>query len=211
MTRVIGADNRSTRSLAGVYQTLGHAYLESPTKEWLENAQDWAANWQDQLTPEQEQLDASLQKISGTELSKLEQLQIAYTRLFRGISDAHSPKPPYESVYREGTVHGAVTNDVRELYRSVGLELDTTQEPADHLGIELQFVGTLCEWEAEGAPADVLEPDRIPQMRAEFVSEHLLQWFPDFKSACLENDPPALYAGWIELTDMALRDQLKLD
>ncbi len=69
----------------------------------------------------------------------LEDVQTEYTKLF--VTD--HPRlhcPPYESYYREGTVYGNSSVEVRELYEKFGLEYSFEGEPPDHISVELEFL-----------------------------------------------------------------------
>jgi len=69
----------------------------------------------------------------------LEELQTEYTRLF--ITDHPTLTcPPYESYYREGSVYGNASVEVREIYESHGLEYSFEGEPPDHISVELEFI-----------------------------------------------------------------------
>ncbi len=69
----------------------------------------------------------------------LEELQTEYTRLF--ITDHPTLTcPPYESYYREGSVYGNASVEVREIYESHGLEYNFEGEPPDHISVELEFI-----------------------------------------------------------------------
>ncbi len=89
----------------------------------------------------------------------LEDLQVEYTRLF---ITAHPSLycPPYESYYREGSVYGNASVEVREIYEKSGLEYSFEGEPPDHISVELEFLsltedrdfaGRMMEWVPEFA------------------------------------------------------------
>lgn len=66
-------------------------------------------------------------------------LQSEYTRLF--ITAYPSVLcPPYESFYREGTVYGAASDEVEQVYRGSGLDYMFEGEPPDFLSVELDFL-----------------------------------------------------------------------
>jgi len=102
----------------------------------------------------------------------LESLQIEHTRLFVNAAPA-VPCPPYESAYVDGHLLTATTAAVAAEYAAWGLA--QSQETADFLPVELQFVAYLLELAAQSdAPA------KIEQARRRFVREHLRPWLPRF-------------------------------
>ncbi|WP_254766857.1 TorD/DmsD family molecular chaperone [Salinilacihabitans rarus] len=189
----------TTTATARVYRTLGEVYLEPPTADQLDALGEWADAW---LTHADGTLPANvespLETIRETDRDDVEDVSPAFPRLFRGLSEA-SPDPPYESLYREGTIYGASTTAVRNEYREAGLDItdDDEHEPADHVGIELQFLGELRAREASG------DVESVERQRT-FIRDHLEQWFGEFKAAVLQSNPPEHYAAVVRLTDAVL-------
>ncbi|WP_165054454.1 MULTISPECIES: molecular chaperone [unclassified Adlercreutzia] len=94
-----------------------------------------------------------------------------YTRLFVG-----APKPlapPWETFYRaDGTTvgFGRATLDMQQRLRDAGLKVSNeNNQYADHIGIELLYLGVLCERASKGDAASA-------SAAASFTSEHLLPW-----------------------------------
>ena len=116
---------------------------------------------------------AKIQTLADAFLAvNLEDLQIEYTRLF--INNAEGvPCPPYESAYLDGQLLTTTTAAVANFYASWGIK--HTQETADFLPIELQFLAYLLEL---GAQSD--SPESVEQARRQFENEHLLRWLPKF-------------------------------
>lgn len=91
---------------------------------------------------------------------------------------------PYESVYRDPA--GVMMQDARDAvvaaYRAAGVQPRALAGniPEDHLGIELAFMGYLCDWEAEGlAQGDAQQTEGMRAMQRAFLEEHLLVWAPN--------------------------------
>lgn len=173
---------------ARVYHLLGTLYREPPD-EHLEEVTTWATRW---LAMDPEPAVASaLEPLTAVEPADSQGLNEAFTRLFRGVTP-FAPEPPYESLYRDGAMQGPSAGAVRSAYREAGVDLASDSgELADHLGIELHFVGTLLDRGAK-------------QEAAAFVDDHPREWFASFAEAVRDRDPPAFYQGVLELTDYTL-------
>jgi len=130
-------------------------------------------------------------------------LGVEFTRLFRGIRRGEC-RPPYESVYREGTISGACSSRVNAWYRRFGLDLTSSfeGEPPDHIAFELDFMRNLCNKEAEANGRGIYqEACRLLQAQKEFLDEHLLMWVGEFCSEVKEHDGTGFYKGVAELTE----------
>lgn len=91
---------------------------------------------------------------------------------------------PYESVYRSPA--GVMMQDARDAvlaaYRAAGVQprVRAGNIPEDHLGIELAFMGCLCNREAEGlTQSDAQQAKGMRAMQRAFLEEHLLAWAPN--------------------------------
>jgi TorA maturation chaperone TorD len=88
---------------------------------------------------------------------------------------------PYESFYRrdDAMIESGGSNPLATFLLKYGFEADLGQAralSADHLGIELELMATLCEREAQAAsPA---EKAQVRAIEGELLSEHLLSWAP---------------------------------
>ena len=127
---------------------------------------------------------------------------------------------PYESVHR-GPV-GVMMQDARDavlaVYRAAGVRPHALAGniPEDHLGIELAFMGVLCNREAEGlTQGNARQAEGTRAMQRAFLEEHLLAWVPDLcadlmhraqkRAACgttdvREDDRLPLYAALAQAT-----------
>jgi TorA maturation chaperone TorD len=116
-----------------------------------------------------------------------------YHRLFLG--PGHILAPPWESVYRsdEHVLFGHTTLEVREAYRQMGFVVANSEEPDDHIGLELLFVAILSEKSAAGDSAS-------RHARDAFFGQHLLQWVPIFCADVAGHAATNLYRGLAKLT-----------
>jgi len=91
---------------------------------------------------------------------------------------------PYASFYLrdDAMVEGGSSNPVADFMKSFGFEVDLGAARSlapDHIGIELEFMATLClaQVEAEGRP-DLAYAAKIEQVQRQFLGEYLLNWAP---------------------------------
>jgi len=116
-----------------------------------------------------------------------------YQRLFLG--PGHLLAPPWESVYRshEHVLFDHTTLEVRKAYRQMGFIVANSEEPDDHIGLELLFVAILSEKSAAGDGA-------ARHARDAFFGQHLLPWVPDFCADVAGHAVTDLYRGLARLT-----------
>jgi TorA maturation chaperone TorD len=114
---------------------------------------------------------------------------------------------PYESFYMrdDQQMETGGDNPVQKLYNEYGftIELDKARVmAADHIGVELEFMHTLCD-----AQMQALEDDEgeialeIAQIEYDFLKEHLLEWAPMF---LLNVKSEAGTAFYFDVADLAL-------
>lgn len=174
---------------ARVFHVLGRLYLEPPDESTLEEVSTWADRWLEAGPPAH--VGSALAPLSTVSPSDATRLNEAFTRLFRGVVP-DAPDPPYESVYRDGGLDGPSGGAVRSAYHEAGVDLaPDSKELADHLGMELHFVGTLRE------RGDL-------RVAESFLEAHPRRWFEQFADAVRERDPPPFYDGVLDLTAIVL-------
>lgn len=179
----------ATDERARVFHLLGSLYLEAPDERVLEEVSTWATRWLE-TDPDPPVADA-LAPIEAVGRGDAERLNEAFTRLFRGVVP-DAPDPPYESLYRDGSLQGPSAQAVRTAYREAGLDLaPDSGELADHLGIELHFVGNLQE---AGAT----------EVADSFLTAHPCRWFDDFADTVRAADPAPFYRAVLDLTGIVL-------
>jgi len=109
----------------------------------------------------------------------LQALQGEYVRLFINALP-EVPCPPYGSVYLEGSLMGESTVRLKKLYASYGWQTD---EMADHIAVELEFLALLA----------ALSEDAAVQEDVDFLWDHLHAWAPTFLDRVAENDRSGFY------------------
>ena len=194
------------KELAGqrssIYGFLAAVYRQELTSELLRQMKD--RRFQEVLSNLGVKLNNGFFQNSEKEL--LENLAIEYTRLFRGLKREYSPPPPYESVYREEDVRtfGEVTAVVRNQYRRHGFDVapELTNEPSDHISIELEFMHLLCTREAEALKAkDDEAASDLRLAQREFLDEHLMAWTSSLRQEVEKFDGGGLFTGLLRFTE----------
>jgi len=145
----------------------------------------------------------------------LKRISIDRTRLLRGVSQKHSPPPPYESVYRNGRLYSESTIEVSQIYCRLGITLpETWTEPPDYIGIELDFMRLICQGEKEAWQTDSFDKalERL-ELGGDFLKKHILQWVPRFCEEMCNKAELDFYKGIAHFTsgfvayDSSLADQ----
>lgn len=193
-------------SVESLYRLLGTLYLEIPDGSVVEEVKKWVDQWQEM---DDHRLPSEARDIIEIMESGLanDDLNQEFTRLFMGLHEVVSPKPPYESMYREGCLFGNASDEVVNAYRSEGLVVDSTQinRPPDHIGYELVFLAELCEQESTAIQQGDRQVATVVRNRQyDFLTSHPGTWFEDLFDECLEYDPGDFYYAVLRLTRYTL-------
>lgn len=121
--------------------------------------------------------------LKGADLEKAAaDLAAEFANLF--LNAGNHPVFPYESVYTspEGLLMQEARDEVLREYRQQGLVgSDKSNEPEDHLAIELEFMLFLGQKTIEALQIDDKEQGiACLQKQKEFLEQHLLAWCPRF-------------------------------
>ena len=188
---------------ARVYRVLGEQYLRRPDRAHVDAVADWASEWNRAALSLPPSFESALTRIERGSEADESTLRTAFTHLFRGISEGNTPPPPYESLYVDGQFYSRTTTEVLQGYRWAGTDVDDSRgnEPPDHLGIELQFLGELVSMEPrDGGPDDPDLADAVWWI----LDDHLTEWVPPYRDRIHEADPPEYYGGLLDLTAAAV-------
>lgn len=135
---------------------------------------DYLAQFDD-LAPEVVKLKHSLTKLNKNELPHLE-CAVEFSQIF--LSDFKTGAPPYASVYcsKDGLMFQEPHTHMTNLLQSKGLSVEQGfKEPADHLAIELDYLGNLVI-ASLNQPIDAHMVDE----QQTFIDDVLLSWLPSF-------------------------------
>ncbi len=135
-------------------------------------------------------------------------LQVDWTKLIRGIKKGYSLPPPYESVWRgEDAIMESFTQEVIKFYVNSGTGIDLNGEIPDHIGIELKFLSILAYLEKEGWESEDEEKVKISvKLQKEFLEKHILTWVPFFCERMFEKAETAFYKAVSLFTKNFLSD-----
>lgn len=131
-----------------------------------------------------------------------QELAVDWTRLFRGLSPAYSPMPPYEAAFTETPGNELVLiQRVNNFYRAHGLLVDDgTNERPDYIGLELSFLEYLADAEAEAWEAGNADLAKSYQNTARvFLKEHLSTWADKFLEPAMGFAKTSFYYGFLKL------------
>ncbi len=107
---------------------------------------------------------------------------------------------PYASIYvgKSGLLNDQPAKEIEDLMRSYDIAVDKSlNEPADHIAIELDFLGNLIILSNKLDNEHELESALTEQ--AQFIRQHLLSWTPQFATKCQSLDKFGFYASIVQL------------
>lgn len=120
---------------------------------------------------------------------------------------------PYESVYldKDQRLGGKVTIAVKNFYENAGMEfLPTCLDTADHIGMELEFMGRLTALEAEGwTQGSASSLSRILDLERDFLSSHLGRWASALSDRIREEGTVAFYRAMALLMKGFVEEDLR--
>ena len=132
--------------------------------------------------------------IEYAESLTLEQIQIEYTRLFLGPKDH---RPPYKSVYTEGTFWGSAADEVNQFMKQHGLKVERGNSiPPDHAAILFEILEKILLSEL---------PTRI-ELYQDFLKKHVM-WIFDFLQDTIENSKLQFYKSSFAFTRVFLKEE----
>ncbi|GAD89249.1 chaperone protein TorD [Vibrio halioticoli NBRC 102217] len=114
-------------------------------------------------------------------------------------SDKHAALP-YASIYLDENklLNGVPAQQMTQIMLEHGIEVDKCfNEPADHLAIELDFIGNLIIRSNALEMESHLESALTKQKS--LIEQHLLSWIPQFSANCTKYDEFGFYSAVAEL------------
>ena len=145
---------------------------------------------------------ASSLKEADLEKARLD-LSVEYAGLFLGVWRV--PAHPSESAYlTEGNlIMQQPRDDVLAIYRSMGVDkIGQFKEPEDHIALELQFMGYLCEMISAALRMGTLPNAKIClQAQMDFLNNHLDKWVPKLSADILKSAKREFYKAVARITE----------
>ena len=166
-------------------ELLSSMYFCKPSVAAIEN---WKMALSEDTSIFLQELKESITGINTASAKELEELLWEYTRLF--IGPYKLPCPPWESVYTspKRLMMQDAADQVLQLYREAGVNLDTPDIMPDHIGAELNFLALLLQ----KSQAETVGGELITTLTDNFLKDHLLKWLPDF-TRDMENASETLF------------------
>lgn len=158
----------------------------------------------DQLKPAVRNIISALNRLLERQDAQFE-LAADFCRLFQGIQP-QAPIPcasHYSNTSTPG--HSTAASEMAQLMKAAGIANSSPTQPADHIAVELDFLGHMIIRSNE-----LEKPVHMEQAFAEqaiFIENSLINWVPRFAQRCREHDTFGFYAA---VTDLLVA-LLKLD
>jgi putative dimethyl sulfoxide reductase chaperone len=220
MQKQISKDISKYQHVRGdVYFLLSRLFLEEPEQGFMnrladaEFFQEFGVAENDEIIEGTKLLQEFLEGyLRGEPHQGIEELKVEYTRLLIGTDTF--PSPPWESVYcsEDRMIFGKETLEVRNDYGKFGLSfIRKTNEPDDHVGLELEFLYHLCkETEKAIGEDDWLRVISILEAQRDFFDKHVNVWTPQFFNDLFENATSLYYRGVAKFTSGFLKWDYRL-
>ncbi|MFQ6001686.1 MAG: molecular chaperone [Anaerolineae bacterium] len=208
------------RARADLYYFLGGLYSKPPSEGFLQQAknENFAQHLRHVFGRQASSMLRYLAQI-GDVIQAQRELKLEYDALFRvpGVHYIH----PYESVYRDrcsgegitkpGLVWGESTAAVSRAYAQAGTQISKeTKELPDFIGLELNFMGFLCEGEAQAWEGENEEEAyRYRTLQKEFLSQHLATWAYDLCRSQFDKARSDFYRGLARMTESYIQEEEK--
>ncbi|WCE28557.1 molecular chaperone TorD [Vibrio sp. SCSIO 43137] len=157
------------------------------------------------LKPSVDKMVDALNRLQDREDAQLE-LAADFCGLF--LQTDKSGALPYASMYigENGLLNDKPAQEMQKLMQSQGVDVHSDlNEPADHIAIELDFLGNMIIRSNELEKLEHIDQALLEQKA--FIETYLLSWIPEFSKKCSKFDDFGFYSSVSTL----LVDFLKLD
>ncbi|MFM2589364.1 molecular chaperone TorD [Vibrio sp. TBV020] len=152
----------------------------------------------EQLKPAITRITDALNRLMDREDAQLE-LAADFCDLF--LKSDKDSALPYASMYigKSGLLNDTPAKEMEALMAEHGVEVDKKlNEPADHIAIELDFLGNLIVGSNKSEDESQLE--EAFKAQEAFIQQHLLSWVPQFSNKCQKFDEFGFYSAISTLT-----------
>ena len=188
-----------------LFRLLGRLVYEPLSKEWLEDLINEDVFDEVPFGEGQRETALGLELLKKwSNLNKKELTDASFDdlradnfRLFVGVNIVLAPL--WESVHftESRLVFQERTLQVRDWYRRFDLEPEKLhKEPDDHIGLEMIFISHLAGLALQACEShDDEKFEKLLEAQRQFLSEHLLEWGPEWCSQVLEHAKTDFYLG----------------
>ncbi len=117
------------------------------------------------------------------------------------LTDTKAGAPPYASVYlsESGQLFEQPHQDMLELLKAKGLVVDPEfKEPADHIAIQLDYLGNLI----------IQDGNSVSKAQIEFIDAHILSWLDLFVKATAKVKNSGFYQGICQLLQAYIKQDI---
>ena len=188
-----------------VFDLCGRILFEELDRSWLQSLIEEEIFSEAPYAEEQDRTQEGLKYLqawseenkTGMSDDSFLNLRTDYTHMFVGVGKVLVPV--WESVYlnEDRLVFQEETLKVRQWYRRFNLESEKLhQEPDDHIGLELLFLGHLAGLGLEALEKqDKKTLEEIMNAQRDFLDEHLLRWVFIWEELLLKEARTDFYRG----------------
>ncbi|WED20755.1 molecular chaperone TorD [Vibrio sp. JC009] len=145
------------------------------------------------LKPSVDRLTDALNRLQDREDAQLE-LAADFCDLF--LKSDKGGALPYASLYigDSGLLNDKPAQEMAELMQKKGIAIqEGLNEPADHIALELDFLGNMIIRSNELEKLEHIN-DALIEQKA-FIEKYMLSWFPQFSEKCQKFDEFGFYAS----------------
>lgn len=140
------------------------------------------------------------------------QLAVDRTKLCRGTVKQGAVRPPYEALYLMPEKEMDQLLAIVQFYRKAGLKVSSEHlERMDYIGIELAFMGELCEQERIALKSGRKEDyATVTDLEKKFLSEHLGKWAAEYCDQMIACAQTEFFRGFGYLLKAFLHEEKEL-
>ncbi|PSW03746.1 molecular chaperone TorD [Photobacterium lipolyticum] len=153
------------------------------------------------MTPELKQpVESFREAINRLKVREDAQLELAADFCGLFLSTPKSGALPYASMYvgESGLLNDKPAQDMNKLMEQYNIaQRKEFNEPADHIAVELDFMGNLII--LANHQKDDEKREEVMQAQLSFVNNMLLNWIPIFAQACKSRDNFGFYTAAVNL------------
>lgn len=153
------------------------------------------------MTPElKEPVEAFRDALNRLKTREDAQLELAADFCGLFLSTPKSGALPYASMYvgESGLLNDKPAQDMNKLMEKFDIaQRKEFNEPADHIAVELDFMGNLIILANQQENEE--QAEAIMQEQQQFIDTMLLNWLPAFAKQCKERDQFGFYAAAVNL------------